>query len=148
MRANANADGQRPDSAGANAASAVPAGASTVRLTASVLGDGGVPPVKCTSCTPVTSLPLIDQVASRKLVPVGLNVTRSVSVWPAAIVVPSGSVVAALKSPPTGGLERVMATGVCPALVIVNVRDRVRPTATLPNAFSSSWITRRPGLPA
>src|SRR5262249_59109450 len=106
----------------------------TTRLTASVLAAGSGPPVKCTECRPLVSLPLIDHVPSRKLDAVGLNRTVSVSVWPPAIVVPSGSCVVAAKSPPTGGFERAAGAGVRPGVGVVDGRRGDRPAAARPTA--------------
>ena len=69
---------------------------------------------------------------------VGENVTVSVSVWPGAIVVPSGRLVVAVNAPPNGGLDFSIVTGVPPVLVIVNVWVAVVPTETVPK--STAWL--------
>ena len=65
---------------------------------------------------------------------VGANRTVSVTVWPAAIVLLSGSAVVAVKAPPNGGLERSMVTVVPPAFVIENDFVALLPTATEPKS--------------
>ena len=90
-------------------------------------------PLKCTSCSPSLSFsPLILHTPLAGPVLVGVNLTVSVRLSPGWIVVPSGSVVVAVKSPPIGGFEIVRGTVVPPVFSIVKLLDSLCPIGTWP----------------
>src|SRR5437899_1090949 len=72
-----------------------------------VCGDATPVPLNFTSCRPVVSLPLISHAPVAGPATVGANETASVSVSPGLIVVPSESVLVAVKAPPLGGFDFV-----------------------------------------
>ena len=78
-------------------------------------------PVRLTRCRPEPSSPVISQLPVNGPRALGVNATPSVSVWPGATVVPSGSEVVGANAPPNGGLDFWIVTLVPPVLVIVNV---------------------------
>jgi hypothetical protein len=106
-------------------------------------------PVKLTCCIPdVASSLLIIQVSETAPVVVGLKVTVSVTDFPGGIVVPSASVVMALK--PTlaaGGLDLVMVRFTPPVLATEKEVTAVPPTETLPKSVLIGVICSFCGCP-
>src|ERR1700742_2713876 len=101
-------------------------------------GVGPTPlPVRLTRCRPEPSSPVISQLPVNGPSALGVNVTPSVSVWPGATVVPSGSDVVGANAPPNGGLDFWIVTLVPPVLVIVNVLLAVLPNGAVPKSRAS-----------
>ena len=83
--------------------------------------------VNATFCTPVVSLPVMTQTSLNVPAVVDENVTLSVTVWPAVMTEPSGSVVVATNGPSAGGFDFVIVRSVPPMFFTVNVSTLAAP---------------------
>jgi hypothetical protein len=91
-------------------------------------------PVKYTFCGPVVSLAVMGQL-SRALPPLlGMNVTVSVRLVPAGMVVPSARLVSATKTPRAGGFDLVIVSGLPPTFVSVKLWVTPVPSGAKPKS--------------